>query len=185
MELLTKNEPTEHLANPGAEWFATWLPRPAAEPPANLPEEHPRAERQASACAELQLRQAPSESGTKLPDAIEEVRNELEAVTGYLLDPGTKGIQASLPHLERAVNVFSGYVKTKELPLLAPALDSLRDELALATMLFENAYRLQAGWAEQLGLNLDGTPKQLLYSRPNSSHNQAPAAPRCETSWEG
>ena len=164
MELLTKNEPTEHLANPGAEWFATWLPRPAAEPPANLPAEHPRA--------------VP-------PDAIEEVRNELEAVTGYLLDPGTKGIQASLPHLERAVNVFSGYVKTKELPLLAPALDSLRDELALATMLFENAYRLQAGWAEQLGLNLDGTPKQLLYSRPNSSHNQAPAAPRCETSWEG
>ena len=146
------------------QWYTGFLP---------LPETPPR----------LTLVPSAAQPNTELPTAIEEVRAELKAVTAHLIDPGTKGIQASLPHLERAVTVFSGYVKMKQLPILEPAIDALRAELALATLLFENAYTLQAGWAAQLGLNLDGTPKQILYAGPG----QAPAlAPRlASVTWEG
>lgn len=124
-----------------------------------------------------------SQASNELPTAIDEVRAELKAVTAHLIDPSTKGIQASLPHLERAVTVFSGYVKMKQLPILEPAIDALRAELALATKLFENTYTLQAGWAAQLGLNLDGTPKQILYVGPG----QTPALPlrSASVTWEG
>ena len=117
------------------------------------------------------------------PSQIEEVRAELQAVTTHLNDPSTKGIEASLPHLERAVTIFSGYVKVKQLPILEPAIDALRAELKLATMLFENAYTLQAGWATQLGLNLDGTAKQILYAGPGQTL-ASPARPGAAI-WEG
>ena len=146
------------------QWYTGFLP---------LPETPPR----------LTLVPSAAQPNTELPTAIEEVRAELKAVTAHLMDPGTKGIQASLPHLERAVTVFSGYVKMKQLPILEPAIDALRAELALATLLFENAYTLQAGWAAQLGLNLDGTPKQILYAGPG----QTPALPPrpASVTWEG
>ena len=149
-----------------AQWF-TGFPPPTATPP------------------RLTLVPPPdnAQPNNELPTAIEEVRAELKAVTAHLIDPSTKGIQASLPHLERAVTVFSGYVKMKQLPILEPAIDALRAELALATILFENAYTLQAGWAAQLGLNLDGTLKQILYAGPG----QTPASPPrpASVTWEG
>ena len=149
-----------------AQWF-TGFPPPTATPP------------------RLTLVPPPdnAQPNNELPTAIEEVRAELKAVTAHLIDPGTKGIQASLPHLERAVTVFSGYVKMKQLPILEPAIDALRAELALANILFENAYTLQAGWAAQLGLNLDGTLKQILYAGPG----QTPASPPrpASVTWEG
>ena len=138
-----------------AEWFADWLP-PAIE--------------------------------RERLTAIEEVRSELKAVAGHLIDPSAYGVEACIPHLERAVAAFGSYFKmkepaTSEAASPSPTLDALRSELALATTLFENAYVLQAAWAAQSGLNLDGTPRQLLYSRPG----QAP--PRTGTAtvevWEG
>lgn len=150
---------TEPRATDHNEWFAAFLPKREVPPQDS----------------------ARTSEVAELPSAIEEVRTELRAVAGHLIDPSTAGVQASLPHLERAVAVFSDYVKMKQLPTLEPALDDLRSELALATMLFENAYTLQAGWAAQIGLNLDGSPKQLLYARPGQSAVSQPAV----ASWEG
>lgn len=103
---------------------------------------------------------------TDAETTFEQVRDELRAVTGHLLDPSAFGVNASIPHLEAAVIAFSRFLKISELPRIQPALSNLRAELALASQLFENAYSLQSGWAAQLGLNLDGTAKRLLYSRP-------------------
>lgn len=172
MDLLTKNEPAEHIENQRPEWFAAWLPRPPIPLHPAKPTRPPETVMEAEAAPEMST-------------AIDQVREELKLVTGHLLDPSAAAVKASLPHLERAVKLFSGYVKMKELPSLEPALDSLRAELALATMLFENAYALQAGWAAQVGLNLDGTPKQLLYSRPASNQALAAVIHQSETSWEG
>jgi hypothetical protein len=60
----------------------------------------------------------------------------------------------------------------------------LRDELALANRLFENAYALQATWAMHLGLNMDGSPRQLLYGRHGEPvAGEIPAYP--PETWEG
>ena len=154
----------------GAEWFAAWLPKPVARSRSEVPETVENID--------------PFEPKPLSSSAIEEVRAELKAVTDNLIDPSAQGIRASIPHLERAVTAFGNYFKTRELPALdEPSLDALRAELALATKLFENAYSLQAGWAAQLGLNLDGTPKQLLYSRPG--HAVVSAEARAAGTWEG
>ncbi len=156
-----KSQATTHTDH---EWFAAWMPCPTKS-------------------AETVETIAP-ESVLPASRGIAEVRLELKAVTEHLVDPTAQGIRASLPHLERAVTAFGRFVKMKELPTLEPALEALRTELALATLLFENAYSLQAGWAAQCGLNLDGTVKQLLYSRPGG---EPAAVPRSETGevWEG
>lgn len=154
-----KEQATRHSDH---EWFAAWMPQ-TPKPADHLEIIAPK---------------------LILLNAIEEVRIELKAVTEHLMDPTTQEIRASLPHLERAVIAFGSFVKTKQLPTIEPALDALRAELTLATLLFENAYTLQAGWAAQCGLNLDGTQKQVLYSRPGELST---LPPRCEASevWEG
>ena len=145
----------------GGEWFAAWLPKPVSPKPVSPSHAE-------SILVEAPEAAEPVEPTPPAPSPFEEARSELQAVTEHLIDPSAKGIRASIPHLERAVTAFGRYVKTKELPTVEPALDTLRAELALATTLFENAYSLQAGWASQLGLNLDGTPRQLLYSMPGA-----------------
>lgn len=146
-----KQQATELDPIAGAEWFAAWLPKPASSP--------------LTAHSVPQPLSSPAED-SPLSTPFDQIRIELKAVTGHLIDPSASGVRASLPHLERAVTALSAYVKAKELSTIKPALNALRAELAVASMLFENAYALQAGWAAQAGLNLDGTAKQLLYSRP-------------------
>ena len=159
-----KPQPNE---NPGAEWFAAWLPKPNSVVPC-LPAEPLR------------------------PSEVNEIRIEIQAVAGHLIDPGATGVRACLPHLERAISLFGSHVNCANvnranvnranvpaLPVPEPALDDLRRELALASGLFENAYMLQEGWAAQLGINLDGTPRQLLYSRPGAPQNEPATG-----SWE-
>ena len=157
----------------GAEWFADWLPKHASFP--------------STAHSEPQPRSNPTED---LPSCtpFDQIQLELKAVTGHLIDPSANGVRASLPHLERAVTGLSAFVKARELSTIAPALESLRAEIAVASMLFENAYTLQAGWAAQAGLNLDGTAKQLLYSRPGEPR-AAPARQEIDIenrdAWQG
>ena len=147
------------------EWFAAWIPK--------------------------------NKSAEQTPDQspIDQARDELIAVTGHLIDPSPNGVRACLPHLERAVSLFSGFLETqdletndletKDLPLLKPAIDSLRAELALATTLFENAYTFHAAWAAQLGLSLDGTPLQILYGRPGQPAPRRGSAEAWAEAWEG
>ena len=147
-------------ATSGAEWYAAWLMK-----------------------AEVKVTEA-IQTEQVTSNVIEQIRAELKAVTDHLIDPGTQGIRASLPHLEKAVTAFGKYIKMKALPSVEPALESLRAELALATMLFENAYTLQAGWAAERGLNLDGTLKQLLYSRSGEPAGPSPGIVTNEI-WQG
>jgi len=118
------------------------------------------------------------------PCFVDEVRAELKAVTGHLLDPSAAGVRAAIPHLEHAIALFGKHtaVSTDQPATLRPALDALREELALANRLFENAYALQSGWAMQVGLNMDGSPRQLLYGR----HGEAVAGEALPPeTWEG
>jgi hypothetical protein len=169
-----KATPTE--ATGSAEWFAAWLPKPVVPSPEASPESEPT-------------------------PGIDAVRAELAAVSRHLTDPSAAGVRAAIPHLERAVAVFTSQIQAAALPvpgqsdsatgIVRVAIESLRSELAHATYLFENAFQLHANWATQLGINLDGTPRQLLYGRPD---HDAPKddAPKGEylngvgaNSWEG
>jgi len=137
------------------EWFAAWLPKPTAV--------HAEPE------------------GASF---VDEVRTELKAVTGHLLDPSAAGIWAAIPHLECAIALFAQHTPLApgQPATLRPALDALREELALANRLFENAYELQSGWATQVGLNMDGSPRQLLYGRHGESVASEALPP---DTWEG
>jgi hypothetical protein len=99
-------------------------------------------------------------------------------------------VRASLPHLERAIAIFGtnlppkGDWQGKPVSTLLPELDALRVELALANRLFENAYLLQAGWAAQAGLNMDGTARQLLYGRRGDGVTGLTPASAAHEVWE-
>jgi len=175
--MTTVSEAVEQTpAGASAEWFAAWLPKPAVPLPEGFSKSEPIG-------------------------GIEAVRAELAAVSRHLTDPSAAGVRAAIPHLERAVAVFTDQIKPAALPVPAQsdsatgvvrvAIESLRSELAHATYLFENAFQLHANWATQLGINLDGSPRQLLYGRPDH-HAPKDDAPKGEEfndigtgSWEG
>jgi hypothetical protein len=163
----------------GAEWFAAWLPKqPAPSAPA-MPLEMP------APVAAADEQKVVSRLGW-----IDEVRDELKLVTTSLLDPSAEGVEASLPHLERAVALFGKQIELANLPArrkaaLKPAISSLEEELRQASRLFDNAYALQSGWAAQLGLNLDGTPQKVLYDRAGALVDGPPAVTGGEPVWEG
>jgi hypothetical protein len=141
----------------GLEWFAAYLPKRAASP-----------ESEPAAVAAVAAAAVPPAAELPPPAFIDEVRAEIDAVTRNLADPSAAGVRASIPHLERAIAALGNHVKSPEASeaIQPPAIASLRAELAIATRLFENAYELHAVWATQLGIHLDGTPRQLLYGRP-------------------
>ena len=157
----------------GVEWFAAWLPKPAA-----------------SVAQPVQLLADQGVRPVGHSSFFDEVRVELKAVTDHLIDPSAAGVRASLPYLERAIAIFQNHIPFANLPAgassaLKPSIDSLCAELALANRLFENAYTLQAGWASQLGLNMDGTARQLLYSRPGDPAGSLTVSQPAAGTWEG
>jgi hypothetical protein len=146
----TKDAPA---AAGGAEWFAAFLPKatlsrdPPAQPPTDVQVE-PRA-----------------------TVSLAAVREEIEAISGHLTDPSADGVRAAIPHLERAIEALSNQTASIRSGVSYPAvpmqgIDALRSELARANRLFDHAYELHAVWATQLGIHLDGTPRQLFYTRP-------------------
>jgi hypothetical protein len=165
-----------------AEWFAAWLPKRTVVEMVPSP---------VSREESVQIPE-PTIEPESLCD-IEFVRAELEAVSQHLTDPSATGIRAAIPHLERAVAVFSDQIR----PAISPvsdipgggvriAIEALCAELAHATRLFENAYQLHSNWATQLGIYLDGTPRQLLYGRPeHSTLKAASSGDFAASSWEG
>jgi len=154
-------EKDNSMNNPnGAEWFAAWLPKaPLEDLRAFAPE----------AIASQVFAEIEQPADFQPIDWTVEVRTELEQVVQSLLDPSAAGVRSSLPHLERAVAVFGRQIKFIDVPAdsanLKPAIEALQNELKQASRLFENAYTLQSGWASHLGINLDGTPRKVLYDR--------------------
>ncbi|HEY3742370.1 MAG TPA: hypothetical protein VGL53_21115 [Bryobacteraceae bacterium] len=150
-----------------AQWFAAWMPK--AEQKIEV----------ATVAADPRPRPAPSLG-------IGQVRAELEAVCRHLTDPSADGVRAAIPHLERAVDVFKSQVQPAaadkgSASVVLAGVHAIRSELASATRLFENAYQFHSDWATQLGIHLDGTPRQLLYSRPSARVLESAAG----SSWEG
>lgn len=158
-----------------ADWFAAWMPRPAQKS-------------EAPPAVAAVVRAEPSAG-------LGEVRAELEAVCRHLSDPSAAGVRAAIPHLERAVDVFRSQVQPAaesahgdpgSAGVILQGVEALRSELASATRLFENAYQFHSDWATQLGIHLDGTPRQLLYARPSAAAVESAAGPGCWAgSWEG
>ena len=130
----------------------------------------------------MRTRNSPERAKMEMPELwIDEVRAELRAVTDHLVVSGGAGVSASLPHLERAVAVFSSQIDTMGRSAASSSISALREELALANRLYDNAYALQAGW--QGGPNpWDPEVKPVLYGRPGEAIQEPrPSA----ATWEG
>ena len=114
---------------------------------------------------------------------LDAIREELAEVKTHLQNPTTEGITACLPHLTNAVQLLQerieedrtqedGTTAGAELPSLSE-MEDLRRELALSSLLFENAYKLQAGWAAMQGFAFDGVPADALYGQSGQWVNTA------------
>lgn len=170
------------------EWFAAWLPKSTRE-------QVELGTGSGDFEGSSEFGEVSVEPNLERDTGIATARAALAEVRECLNDPSAEGLRRAIPHLEQAVGALGerrAGSTAREGPEFGEgstsggnreALRLLWRELALANQLFENAYAIQAGWARELGLTLEGKPEELQLYGHSGEH--VPAKALSGDLWEG